>query len=198
VIRHLSAIALVTAFALAPGGVARAQQPPQPAAVAPVQTPAPTPVKEATLLKVQVVISRYQGEKKLSSQPYTMSVRADGPRANLRMGMQVAVPSIQAASSDNKPTATVTYKDVGTGIDCLARTLPDGRFQLELTIDESSLAAGDQIPTPFASGIPQFRSFRISGETAILRDGQTTQLTTAAEKVTGEVAKVDVTLNVIK
>jgi hypothetical protein len=51
---------------------------------------------------------------------------------------------------------------------------------------------------PFAKGIPQFRSFRLSGQTAVLRDGQTTQLTTATEKASGEIAKVDVTLNVVK
>jgi hypothetical protein len=192
VIRDLSAVVLTTAFALAPGGSVRAQQPTQPP---PPAQPAPqaAPAKEPTLLKVLVVISRYQGEKKLSSQPYTMSVRSDGVGANLRMGMQVAIPS---AGPEGK--STVMYKDVGTAIDCVARSLDGGRFQLELTIDDSSLAADDQIPSPFAKGIPQFRSFRIQRETAFLRDGQTTQLTTAAEKVTGEVAKVDVTLTVIK
>jgi hypothetical protein len=93
--------------------------------------------------------------------------------------------------------STVMYKDVGTAIDCLARSLDGGRYQLELTIDDSSLAAG-AVPTPFASGVPQFRSFRISGATSILRDGQTAQLTTASEKETGETAKVDVTLTVVK
>jgi hypothetical protein len=189
VIRHLSAVALTTAFALAPHGLARAQQPAQPAPAA----PSTAPTKDPTLLKVLVVISRYQGEKKLSSQPYTISIRADGVGASLRMGMQVAVPS---AGPEGK--STVVYKDVGTAIDCVARSLEGGRYQLELTIDDSSLAADDQIPAPFAKGIPQFRSFRIQRETAFLRDGQTTQLTTAAEKVTGEVAKIDVTLNVVK
>jgi hypothetical protein len=194
VIRHLSAVALVTALVLAPDGLVRAQQPAQPF-VPPVQ---PGPIREGALLKVQVVISRYQGEKKISSQPYTLSVTANGPRATLRMGLQVAVPTMSTTSSDTKPAPTVVYRDVGTSIDCQAKSLDDGRFRLELSIDDSSLAADDQSPQPFAKGIPQFRSFRISGETAVMRDGQSTQLTTATEKVTGEVAKVDVTLNVAK
>jgi hypothetical protein len=191
--RHVTAVALVTACVLASAGVARAQQAAQPAPPAAAPAPAPAPPREPTLLKVLVVISRYQGEKKLSSQPYTLSVRADGVAANLRMGMQVAIPN---SGPDGK--SQVMYKDVGTAIDCAARTLEGGRFQLELTIDDSSLAVDGEIPTPFAKGIPQFRSFRIQRETAFLRDGQTTQLTTAAEKVTGEVAKVDVTLTVVK
>ena len=76
-IGHLSAVALVTASILAPDGLVRAQQPAQPF-VPPVQ---PGPIREGALLKVQVVISRYQGEKKISSQPYTMTVTANGPRA---------------------------------------------------------------------------------------------------------------------
>jgi hypothetical protein len=181
--RHTTAFAFALAIVAMPG-IALGQPPPA--------------VPEGALLKVQVVISRYQGEKKISSQPYTLSVTANGPRANLRMGLQVAVPTMSTTSSDIKPAPTVVYRDVGTSIDCQARSLDDGRFRLELSIDDSSLAADDQSPQPFAKGIPQFRSFRISGETAVLRDGQSTQITTATEKVTGEVAKVDVTLNVVK
>jgi hypothetical protein len=198
---HLTALAIALAVATMPVRVALAQQPsatPAPTAV-PAPAPAQTaPYRDGASLKVQVVISRYQGEKKISSQPYTLSVTANGTRANLRMGLQVAIPSVQTASTDNKPMSTVVYRDVGTSIDCLARSLDDGRFRLEFTIDDSSLATDDKSPQPPAPGIPQFRSFRIAGETAVLRDGQSVQLTTAAEKVTGEVAKVDVTLTVVK
>jgi len=34
--------------------------------------------------------------------------------------------------------------------------------------------------------------------TLLLRDGQSSQLTSAADKVTGEILKVDVTLTVVK
>jgi hypothetical protein len=199
--KHVPALAMTIALGVTAGGVARAQQPAAPtapAAAAPAASPAPA--KEQPVLKVQVVISRYQGEKKLSSQPYTLSVTPNARVASIRMGLQVAVLSspLVPATDGKTPPAAINYKDVGTSIDCLARSLDDGRFRLELTIDDSSLAPDDQSPQPFVKGVPQFRSFRIAGETAVLRDGQTTQLTTAAEKITGEVAKVDVTLNVIK
>jgi hypothetical protein len=186
------------------GGAVRAQQPGQPAAapqapaVAP-QAPAAASAKEQALLKIQVVVSRYQGEKKISSQPFTLSVMANGPRATLRTGVQVPVPaSPLAPAADGKtPPVAINYKNVGTSIDCMARPLEDGRFRLELSIDDSSLASDDQ-NQPFAKGLPQFRSLQISGETAVLRDAQTAQLVTAADKVSGEVVRVDVTLNVIK
>src|SRR4029453_19407622 len=51
--------------------------------------PAPIP------LKVTVVLSRYQGEKRVSSMPYSMGVMASGygsaPKTTLRMGVDVPV-----------------------------------------------------------------------------------------------------------
>ena len=42
-----------------------------------------------------------------------------------------------------------------------------------------------------------FRSFKLSN-TLLLKDGQSTQLTSASDKVSGEVLRVDVTLTVVK
>jgi hypothetical protein len=197
----MPALAVAIALGAMSGGAARAQQPaPPPAAPqAPVPaSPSAATTREGALLKVQVIISRYQGEKKISSQPYTLSVMANGPRATLRTGVQVPVPASPLPTADGKtPPVAINYKNVGTSIDCTARPLEDGRFRLELSIDDSSLATDDQSP-PFAKGLPQFRSLQISGETAVLRDAQTTQLVTAADKVSGEVVRVDVTLNVVK
>jgi hypothetical protein len=194
---------MTIAFAVTAGGVVRGQQPAAPAAAPPPAAapalPTPAPAKEQPVLKVQVVISRYQGDKKISSHPYTLSVTPNARFASIRMGLQVAVPSSPLPAADGKaPPASINYRDVGTSIDCAARSLDDGRFRLELTIDDSSLVADDKAQPSVATGVPQFRSFRISGETAVLRDGQSAQLTTATEKVTGEVARVDVTLTVVK
>jgi len=204
VISQLAPLVLAVASFLAiSAGAARAQQTPTPTDPAPAPSSAPAAAqpaaREAALLKVQVVISRYQGEKKISSQPFTLSVTANGPRASLRMGTQVPILSSPVVTGpDGKtPPSAYNYKNVGTSIECAARALDDGRYRLELTIDDSSVASDDQGPQPFAKGPPQFRSFQISGQT-VLRDGQSTQLTTAAEKVTGEIARIDVTLSVIK
>jgi len=206
VITYLFRLVLAASFLAIPVRAARAQAP----APAPVPPPSltgpvpplltPLPAKESVLLKVQVVISRYQGEKKISSQPYTLSVGANGPRATMKMGTQVPVLTGPAVSGpDGKPLPqSYNYRTVGATIECTARSLDDGRYRIELTLDDTSVAAEDPGPQPFSKGIPQFRSFQISGATAVLRDGQSTQLTTAAEKVTGEIAKVDVTVNVVK
>ena len=63
----------------------------------------------------------------------------------------------------------------------------------------------DAIATPQGVGagltqstsLPVIRSFRASNN-VVLRDGQTRQFTAAADRITGEVVKVDVTLRVAK
>ena len=158
-------------------------------------------------LKVQIVISRYQGEKKVSSLPYTLSVNAndilDGHArgSSLRMGAQVPIATITMATGDGKMTMpqSFQYKDVGTNIDCNASTSDNTHFRLAITIEDSSVIAGEQeaLQQGLAKGNASFRSFR-STESLLLKDGQSLQFTTATDKVTGDVVKVDVTLTVVK
>jgi type II secretory pathway component GspD/PulD (secretin) len=166
----------------------------QPAAAPPASSPAAAK-PSAVLLRVQVVISRHQGDKTVSSQPYTLTATADGSRANMRMALQVPVP--MTVMAEGKPTSvSYNYKDLGTNIDCSAKTLDGGRYLLDISLEDSWMVPDDQ--NSAVKGVPQFRSFRISNATAMLRDGQTTQLTTATEKVNGESVHVDVTMNVVK
>jgi hypothetical protein len=149
-------------------------------------------------LRVQVVISRYDGEKKISSMPYTLSVNA-GRSANLRMGTMVPIAStsytpIATGGPGVNPLISYQYKDVGTNIDCATGALEGGRFRLELTVEDSSV---DE-PARVASGDhPAFRAFRVTNS-LVLKDGQTAQFTTAVDKVTGVITKVDVSLLVVK
>ena len=150
-------------------------------------------------LKVQIVISRYQGEKRVSSLPYTLSVNANDPNrtSQLRMGAQIPVTSTSYAAADNKaPLTSYQYRDIGTNIDCGASTADDGRFRLTVSIDDSAVI-GDETKPATVNGAPVFRSFRVT-ETLLLKDGQSIQFTTATDKVTGDTIKVDVTLTVVK
>jgi hypothetical protein len=152
--------------------------------------------KPVVPLRVQIVLARYQGDKKIGSLPYTLVVNANLNKTSLRMGSMVPV-----ASSSNVAGGPVSYqyKDVGINIDCTAGTLDDSRYKLDLAIEDSSVYGEDPTaPAPVkANSMPSFRRFS-SVNTVILRDGQTSQFTVATDKVNGEVTKVDVTLNVIK
>lgn len=191
--KQLQTLALVFAFAIASTAVARTQEKPAP-------TPAPSGV---TPLKIQVVISRYQGEKKVSSLPYTLSLNsttdARSGRANLRMGAKIPLMMVAAPVVDGQtmPAGPIQYQDVGTNIDCNVAALDDGRFKVEISIDDSSVYPDDPATRGATKGSPSFRSFRASDQ-LVLKDGATAQFTTATDKVSGEIVKVDVTLTVVK
>lgn len=172
---------LVLVSLLVTAGVATAQEPPKPAA----------PLAMGTALRVQIVQSRYQGEKKVSSVPHTLSLNADEKPARLRMGIMVPI------ISQGKEGPTTSYRDVGNNIDCMARSQSEGRFRLECSFEQSSLydkpgPAGENL-----HGLPMFRNFRTESNVT-LRDGQSVQHTSATDPVTGEVLKIDITLNVVK
>jgi hypothetical protein len=176
----------VTAIVLAATAFVHAQEKEKPAAT-------------ATPLKVQVVINRYQGEKKISSMPYLLTMNV-GQRSNLRMGTQVpvSIASTDSRTTDGRgipPPGAVQYRDVGTNIDCGAQALDDGRFSVGLTVDDSSVYPDDQAGVP--KGNPSFRSFR-TVNSMVLKSGETFQFTAATDKVTGETVRVDVTLTVLK
>lgn len=159
------------------------------------ERPTPTPV---TALKVQVVLSRYDGDRKLASMPYTLLVNA-GDRDNrvtLRMGVALPVTGVGA----NGPTTKV--EDIGTNMDCTASPTDDGRFRIGLAVNHSSVYETDQ--RHIQATIPRvgdsaqlIRSFT-SSFSLLLRDHETGQSIAATDPVTGEVMKIDVTLTVLK
>jgi hypothetical protein len=160
---------------------------------------------ELTPLKLNVVLARYDGDKKLSSLPYTMWINAvpghrvgPGDRVSLRMGVRIPV------WSGGKEGSSYTYHNVGTNIDGQAWPVEGGRYKVLLSVENSSLYSDDQGKAGTArpgagamSTAPVLQSFN-SSFSVVLRDGQTTQYVTATDPVSGEILKIDVTLNVIK
>ena len=188
--KHVGVRVIAIAVAVLCPGLARAQD-----------KPAESPAAPIIPLKLQVVISRYEGDKKISSLPYMLSVNA-GRTATLRMGTRVPVVStsytpVATGGAGVNPLTAYQYQDVGTNIDCATGTTSDGRFRIELSIEDSSLYPEDQARTANIADRPLIRSFR-AGNSMLLRDAQTAQFTTAVDKLTGIVTKVDVTLTVVK
>lgn len=151
-------------------------------------------------LQVQVVLSRYQGEKKVASLPYTVSVNAnDAEPSRLRMGARVPVSMMAGQQKLGMPAVgPVTYQDIGTNIDASVRNWGNGTFEVVVSIEENSIYANVQEKaTPESDELPVFRSFQ-SKNTLILKDGQSRQFTAATDRISGETVRVDVTLTVVK
>jgi hypothetical protein len=190
---RLASAALLLSATVALGAQENQPAPPQPAS------------RQALVpLKVSLVLSRYQGEKKISSVPYVLWVTANGPeRTSLRMGNQIPVTTTVFSKEGERPATSYNYRDVGTNIDCTSSTAADGYYKLNLTVADSSVYFPDRSdPTlakelTSASGTPAFRSFT-SSFYILLRDGQTVQYTSATDQVTGQVIKLDATINVQK
>ena len=162
-------------------------------------------------VKIDVVLSRFQGDKRISSLPYTLFANANGNAASLRIGVDVPVGSSIITSGNENPTGggrttttsstsnRVEFRNVGTSIDCWARHLPDGRFMVNLRVQDSSIFTADadsRAPLKLADPMA-FRTFTFSNELP-MREGQLLLWATATDKITGELLKLEATLTVVK
>lgn len=169
--------------------------PPQPAAAARGRGP-------LIPLEVQLTISRYQGDKRVSAVPYVLAVNTNSGEAQLTMNVDVPVSTVPVSDDKQTPFISFNYRNVGTNINCGATTADEGRYELTIGIDESTV-----VPTPDAAsggsqvgtrgGMPAFRNFK-SRNRLLLRDGQTRQYTAATDRITGETVRVEVNLKVVK
>jgi hypothetical protein len=210
--RKLQALACAGLVSLSAGTGLMAQAPKDEAGQKPATVPAASPAASGASmlvpLSVQVVLSRYQGEKKVSSLPYTLGMNANALRlggtvSRLRMGTQIPVPMVAPPTVEGKPVGPTgggpfQYRDVGTNIDAWANSYESNRYQVNISIEDSSVYTNEQAGSLSKVGeMPVFRSLRFTNE-LVLRDGQTAQFTAATDRVSGEVIKVDVTLTVVK
>jgi hypothetical protein len=189
-------IVLALLFALYPSMTAAQEKPARDPQPKPEPAPAAAPPSGPSVpLKVSVVISRHRGDKRISSLPYVLGVVANGPRTTLRMGSDVPM-----ALGPGPVQQSYSYRSIGTNIDCQANTASEGLYRLGVTVTDSSvhLEPADKASLPARVGdVPIFRNFN-SSFTILLRDGQTTEYTSATDPVTGEVMKIEVALSVLK
>jgi hypothetical protein len=133
--KYVSRFTLASLLILAVAAGAMAQNQPKP--IVPV--------------KVQVVVARYEGDKKISSMPYTLSVTGNGDAVRLRMGSQIPLPTTTYQGATNStPVTTYAYHNVGTNIDCSVKTTDDGRYNVFVGIEDSSVVerrVNDAVPT---------------------------------------------------
>lgn len=146
-------------------------------------------------VRIDLLLTEYDGQKKISSLPYTIYAESrpqrGGPPARLRMGVRVPGPADSSGSFQ--------YVDVGTNIDCNAWTAGEGAYDVSISVNRSSIylpsqAEGQQIP---ASGRMVIRNFSTDFYLK-LHDGETTDGTSAADPLNGHILKISVTLHVIK
>jgi hypothetical protein len=163
------------------------------------KTKAEERVKVSLPIKVQIIFTEYDGDKKISSMPYTFTVISDEKlggnySTSLRTGIRVPI------ETDGKDQKT-TYMDIGSNIDCGIKSEDDGRFHLYLIFDRSALypnksSEGERLVAN-PGGQPVVRQFRTS-ENLILKDGQSSETLLSTDPLNGHTMRVSVTINVQK
>lgn len=153
-------------------------------------------------LKIQIVFTEFEGDKKVKSLPYTMVFTAgshrDAEYAKLRVGSRIPV----MVGKDGN----FQYIDIGTNLDCRAERLEDGRYALKLSLERSWVQstvrfAGDD-STGTSGGNSAFNQPVIgqykTDAYLLARDGQTVETTVATDPLSGKQLKIEVTLNTPK
>jgi hypothetical protein len=104
-----------------------------------------------------------------------------------------------STSPDGAKTPSYAFRTVGVAIDVTGQLIVGpGLYKMDISVSDSSVASSNQVQgSPTVTGAPLFRNFNTNG-TVLLKDGQTTQLATVADPITGETMRVDVTITVVK
>jgi hypothetical protein len=158
----------------------------------------------ATQLKVQIVFTEFEGDKKVKSMPYTSVFAMDPnhPADSMKLRIGSRVPLFTGKDGG------LQYIDIGTNLDCTADRLDEGKFGLRIALERSWIQ-GD-VPIPIDQSIQaqagtsggQFKEPVIgqykTTEYLIARDGQTVETTVATDPLNGRQLKIELTLNVLK
>ena len=181
-------ISYAAASLLVLAGAAAAQEPAQPEGQ-----------RAVVPLEVHLVVTKQLADKKVSSLSYAFPCNANDRKGMMKLGVEVPVPVRKGEGVEYQ------YRNVGANIECEASPLPEGRFNLRLAVEQSSLHGGGASGLPAgerpvdeqAKDPPLFRT-AVSSFNLVLRDGQTARSMAGTNPVTGEVVTFEVRLSVVK
>jgi hypothetical protein len=146
-------------------------------------------------VRLEVVMTRSQGDTVIARLPYTLLLSAGGSGARVYGGIQLPILVRHEGSN------TMMFKNAGGNVFARTWALEGGRFKVDLTTEyggvyptngESATEEPDVSPAA-----PVLRSFS-SNATITLGDGQSTVFSDSADPITGETVKTEVTLHVVK
>lgn len=208
--RACAVLALALATVLPRVSLAQEQPTPKPA------TPVGVSPGPMTPLRVQLVFSRYAAGKKVSNLPFVLTVNANDGRlytnggyqpfavARLRTGAEVQVSTStplepRPDGTAALPNVTTGFRNVGTDIDCYANSTGDGRYRVDISIEDRSLyPAGQGVDSATAAkDAPVFRTFS-SKNTLMLKIGQPVEFSAWADRISGEETRITVTVQLVQ
>ena len=159
----------------------------------------------STPIKVQIVFTDFEGDKKTKSLPYVMYVNAPDS-TELRAGWTKFRIGSRLPIYVGKNE--MQYMDVGTNVDARAAYTGDGRILLQLILERSWVEGEISVPIvksdSSASDLssahfqePIIRGFKSELDMK-LREGQPAESTMATDPISGKVVKVEISFTVAK
>lgn len=160
---------------------------------------------QSTPIRVQIVFTEFDGDKKVKSLPYSIYMNA--PDSNeLRAGW------VKFRIGSRLPVyvgkGEMQYVDVGTNVDARSAYTGDGHVLLQLTLERSWVEG--EVPVPVtkpeasqpdtSSGHfqePIIRGFKSELDLK-LREGQPVESTVATDPISGKLEKVEISFIVLK
>ena len=158
-----------------------------------------------TPIKVQIVFTEFEGDKKIKSLPYVMYMNAPDS-SELRAGwVKFRIGSrLPVYVGKNE----MQYMDVGTNVDARSAYTGDGHVLLQMTLERSWVEGEVSVPmmrsdssTSDPSGghfqEPIVRGFKSELDLK-LREGQPVESNMATDPISGKVLKVEISFTVVK
>ena len=145
-------------------------------------------------LKLTVVISRFSGEKKIGNLPFVLLLTPTDENTTVQMSSSVPVPQQVAETG----AQSYSYQSVCTSITASsAKETTPGQYVVSVRISDSQLLSDAVAPSLATKGLMRTQQFSSSVRLP-LRDAQTISYNAATDKLTGDLVRVEVTLNVLK
>jgi hypothetical protein len=159
----------------------------------------------STPIKVQIVFTDFEGDKKTKSLPYVMYVNAPDS-TELRAGWTKFRIGSRLPIYVGKNE--MQYMDVGTNVDARAANTGDGHILLQLILERSWVEGEISVPVMKSDSSssdpssghfqePIIRGFKSELDMK-LRDGQPVESTVATDPISGKVVKVEISFTVVK
>jgi len=160
---------------------------------------------QTTPIKVQIVFTEFEADKKIKSLPYVMYMNAPDS-SELRAGwVKFRIGSrLPIYVGKNE----MQYMDVGTNVDARSAYTGDGHVLLQMTLERSwvegevsvPMTKSDSSPSDPSGGHfqePIVRGFKSELDLK-LREGQPVESNMATDPISGKVLKVEISFTVVK
>src|SRR5580704_3853294 len=160
---------------------------------------------QTTPIKVQIVFTEFEADKKIKSLPYVMYMNAPNS-SELRAGwVKFRIGSrLPVYVGKNE----MQYMDVGTNVDARSAYTGDGHVLLQMTLERSwvegevsvPMMRSDSSPSDPSGGHfqePIVRGFKSELDLK-LREGQPVESNMATDPISGRVLKVEISFAVVK